>query len=395
MATFSILAKLGLDTSTFDSKFSGAISGVKGRIASAFGAAAITAFAKSVINAADNIGDLAEQTALTTDEIQRLIAIASAKGLEFTQLQQFIFRLQGVIDTAREGKGELADLFKQLGLDPEQLAGMKTLEERIKAVMGAVDKFGDSDRVKILTMLGGAKAGPKMQGALGMIAGGGGGDAATFTSDDIELASRIKDSQSSLWRQFKVWAFREFTGGDGGQFTSSQIAEMERNRVRGPNELTGFVPPAPKTLAAFKDPAKQIALEKQIAEQIFSMKLKTLGVEEKQAELIKQRAVHERAILDLFKNGGDEESKLKARLEFLKVQEQINDLNKSDATKQPSERPLLPDINALQRIGAQATASDRATTIAERQLEVQRRIQRATEKTAQEIADAGIYNDIP
>ena len=84
MAILSLIAKLGLDGSTFETGLKRAKSltdkfrsSVGAQLGAAMSVAAVTAFAAKVVQTADAIGDLSEQLNISTDDVQRLQVLAS------------------------------------------------------------------------------------------------------------------------------------------------------------------------------------------------------------------------------------------------------------------------------------------------------------------------------
>jgi len=392
MGFFSIIAKLGADTSEFDSKTDKSIALVKGKLARAFTGAALLAFTKSVMSAADNIGDLAEQTAETTDEVQRLIAIASAKGLDFGQIQQFIFHLQKARTEAMSGNAELAHMFAQIGIPQDKLASLKTAKDLLAAVTSGAAQFNDSDRVNILSTLGGQKAGPKMQAALAEIAGGGGGDALTFTKGQINEFSQAQDNFDSGLRMFKVLGGAVIGGvnmmfRDLANFITP--GDTKNRKWAGPTAgalraaQAAPAPSAPK-LVPFADIQKLAEAEKieeDIAERTWQARLKTLTVD-------KQRAILLREIVDLQEQaaGLDEEGTPAAKLLAAQLRDRANKLELERLGLKNT--PDRPDLNQFQRIGA-FVAGTQTDTTPRQQLTALQLIQQNTKK----LVDAARYSE--
>ena len=134
MGFFSLIAKLGLDTSSFELGAKRAESAttamgnkikkdLKGRLAGLFTVGAIAAWTKHVIDAADNIGDLAEQTGESTDNIQKLQALAGRSGVEVTKYTQGLLKMGEARNAALSGDEKSILLLEKFGLTLADLKG--------------------------------------------------------------------------------------------------------------------------------------------------------------------------------------------------------------------------------------------------------------------------------
>ena len=123
MGSFSLLAKLGFDTTAFEVGAKRAQhaaiklgSDIKGQLGVALGAASVIAFSKSVINLADEIGDLSEQMNISTDDVQRLQVVAGQTGVKFETISKGLVNLNQARLKASEGSGKERTAFQDLGL---------------------------------------------------------------------------------------------------------------------------------------------------------------------------------------------------------------------------------------------------------------------------------------
>lgn len=140
MADFlSLTAKLGLDGTGFQRGISQAgrqfdrfTSGIKGRIAAAFSIGAITAFGRSVVQAAGRFKDLSEQSGFSVETIQRLDYVARQSGLSFEDLQA------GINAFLKSGNAT-EDMVKDLTL---ALSGVDIGESRLLALEKALGRSG-------------------------------------------------------------------------------------------------------------------------------------------------------------------------------------------------------------------------------------------------------------
>ena len=147
MGLFSFIARLGLDGSNFETgilraqgvgqKFAGFLkSEVGGAIAGAFSVGAVVAFGKSVINAADNIGDLADQLNITTDDVQRLQVLATQTGVKFEKMSGAILKVNEARAKALEGDGPERKAFASLGVSLGMLSDRNTTNLQLVEKIG-------------------------------------------------------------------------------------------------------------------------------------------------------------------------------------------------------------------------------------------------------------------
>jgi hypothetical protein len=132
MALFSLIARLGLDGTNFETgilraqgagqKFAGFLKReVGGAIGGAFTATAILGFAKHVTEVGDRIGDLAEQLGITTDQVQTLQALAGQTGVKFETMAKALDVVNGKRLEAIETDGEARKSFASLGISVNEL----------------------------------------------------------------------------------------------------------------------------------------------------------------------------------------------------------------------------------------------------------------------------------
>jgi hypothetical protein len=128
MAIFSLIAKLGLDGSGFETGIKKASSltdkfrsSVGAQLGAALSVAAVGAFAAKVIETADAIGDLSEQLNISTDDVQRLQILATQTGVSFETMAKAITRVgQERLKAVEEG-GKAREYFKALGFTVAEL----------------------------------------------------------------------------------------------------------------------------------------------------------------------------------------------------------------------------------------------------------------------------------
>ena len=128
MAIFSLIAKLGLDGSSFEGGLKRATSltdkfrsSVGAQLGGALSVAAIGAFASKVIETADVIGDLSEQLNISTDDVQRLQVLAGQTGVSFEAMAKSITAVSQERLKAIEEGGKAREYFRTLGFNVAEL----------------------------------------------------------------------------------------------------------------------------------------------------------------------------------------------------------------------------------------------------------------------------------
>jgi hypothetical protein len=128
MAIFSLIAKLGLDGSAYESGLKRASSvtdkfrsTVGSQLGAALSVAAIGGFLKKVIDTVDAIGDLSEQLNISTDDVQRLQVLAGQTGVSFEAMAKSITAVGQERLKAIEEGGKAREYFKTLGFSVAEL----------------------------------------------------------------------------------------------------------------------------------------------------------------------------------------------------------------------------------------------------------------------------------
>jgi len=125
MALFRIMGKLSLDSSEFTAGLKKAESGataslaaIGARVAAAFSVAAITGFVAQVARAAGEIGDLADQLGITTQEVQALQRAADRSGVSFEKYAAALSKIRKLKADFAGGDAGAAKAFASTGLNP-------------------------------------------------------------------------------------------------------------------------------------------------------------------------------------------------------------------------------------------------------------------------------------
>lgn len=132
MGLFSIMGRLGLDTSDFQAGikradsattgFANKLSGdIKGKLAGAFTAGAVIAATKTLLDHAGKIVDLADAYRITTEQVQILMQAAAENGVEEEKLLQITTKLAEQRQKAIEGDDKAIAVFARMGVSLQRL----------------------------------------------------------------------------------------------------------------------------------------------------------------------------------------------------------------------------------------------------------------------------------
>jgi hypothetical protein len=131
---------------------------IKGQFAQAFGAAAIIAYGRHVINLADNIIDISERLGISTKAFQEWANAAKKSGSSIEAVTQFLEQLSIAREKALEGDGSTIESFRKLGISPNDLQTIGL--DQIGRKIGQTVKNGNiQELIRSLKELGGKSAG--------------------------------------------------------------------------------------------------------------------------------------------------------------------------------------------------------------------------------------------
>jgi len=149
------------------------VSGAIGGLVAGFaveGVQAVGQFAQATLEAADDLGDLAQRLGVSTTAVQELqgvfVAAGGSPALMTNALDQLNQRLG---EFTMSGKGPAADAFKQLGIAGDITSGqIKGSEQTFYAVVKAIENIQDpAERARLSMELFGKSAGKDMVEVLG------------------------------------------------------------------------------------------------------------------------------------------------------------------------------------------------------------------------------------
>lgn len=171
MGLFSILGRLGLDTSDFQAGLKRAESSatgfagrvgkdIKSQLAGAFSAAAAAAIAKKFIDQVDNIANLADAYDMSTESVQRYMEAAERNGVAVEQLIQSTVKLNEARQKATKGDANAIAAFSRFGISLEDVNSIQVTTEDLmlkvaKSSSAASRNFEDQ---QAMTDLLGAKS---------------------------------------------------------------------------------------------------------------------------------------------------------------------------------------------------------------------------------------------
>lgn len=212
----SIIAKVSMDASEFEagakkvenvSEHMGeeVAHHFKAALAGAFGAAALEEGVRSIVEYAAHVKDMAEQTGLSTDEVQRLGFAAQATGLQFEDFQTALSKLGGARKEAAENNDALLNQFGRFGITLQDLQNpilrnIDLVYKMAQAIQHMV--LSASDRDSLREFFG--KSGDKLAESIGQIEKV--KDRPIISEQDIEAIDRMEKSVSRLITTMKASA---------------------------------------------------------------------------------------------------------------------------------------------------------------------------------------------
>ena len=210
MAIFSLIAKLGLDGSAYESGLKKASSttdkfrqSVGSQLGAALSVAAIGAFVSKVVQTVDAIGDLSEQLNISTDDVQRLQVLAGQTGVSFEAMAKSITAVSQERLKAIEEGGKAREYFKSLGFSVAELNDKSLSNIELISRMGQAHKDAGSSAQTQAAMIAilGEKA-FKAAGAMSKIKEMGPID--VISKEQIDQVGKLADRMDEIQRQVTV-----------------------------------------------------------------------------------------------------------------------------------------------------------------------------------------------
>jgi hypothetical protein len=212
MAIFSLIAKLGLDGSAYESGLKKASSTtdkfrstIGAQLGAALSVATIGAFTKKVIETVDAIGDLSEQLNISTDDVQRLQVLAGQTGVSFEVMAKSITKVSQERLKAIEEGGKAREYFRTLGFSVTELNEKSLSNIDLISRMGQAHKGAGSSaqtQAAMMAILGeealkaaGAMAKIKDMGPINLV-----------SKEQIDQVGKLADRMDEIMRQVTVAA---------------------------------------------------------------------------------------------------------------------------------------------------------------------------------------------
>ncbi len=209
----SLIAKLGIDGSGFqrglhdaESEFQRFGGSIKNKLAGMFGATAMTAFMRSVIQTASNIQDMAEQFGITTDEMQRMEKAAEQSGLRFEDMGKALLKINDLREKALRGDADAIEHAQRLGIafseiTNQDVSGLALLE---KAGNALSDVNLDHTTAMALKEIFGSKRGERLVQALRDLSTI--KPPAIFDKETISVLDQVERKTANVWKMIKSMA---------------------------------------------------------------------------------------------------------------------------------------------------------------------------------------------
>lgn len=216
MAIVSLLAKLGLDWTDFRTNVKRAeslmdrfgknvLGSVQGQLASAFSVGAVTAFAHSVIEAADRVGDLSDQMSLSVEDVQKLDIAASRSGVQVEQLGQAFLKVGEYRRKAGEGDYDAVQMLEKMGVSLQDIQNRslsnKDIAQKVFDWYLKTNKTA-KDQADVVDVVG-LKA-EKLVAAFKALQDL--GPVKLFSKEDIDAISQFNDGIAEMKRNLQVAA---------------------------------------------------------------------------------------------------------------------------------------------------------------------------------------------
>jgi hypothetical protein len=195
------------------SRLTGSLRGIAGPLAAAFSVGAITSFAKSLIDAADRLRDLSEETGISAEQLSKFGNAAQLNGSSAEQFQTAIVKFSNAVAEAGAGTQAQIDAFNSLGVSIKDVNGnLRPTIEIFKDVANRYaqtadgagklavtqDLFGRGASKLIPTLNQGAASLEKYQ--------------ATFSNEFIDASAKFNDEIDKLSINFQRLASTNLTG---------------------------------------------------------------------------------------------------------------------------------------------------------------------------------------
>lgn len=181
------------------SGLTGNLKGIAGPLAAAFSTVAVVGFSRSLIDAADALGDLSEKTGISATELSRLQNATALNGSTAEEFNSSIVKLQKSIVEASMGSKAQKDAFEALGVTIKDANG--NLLPTVAIFEQIADRFAraedGAEKVKIAQDLLG-KSGANLIPVLNQGAAALRGYESSFSDDFVKKSGEFNDNLDKM-----------------------------------------------------------------------------------------------------------------------------------------------------------------------------------------------------
>jgi hypothetical protein len=176
MANFSLLAKLGADTSAYQSGIKGAetrtdkFKSALSKLGPAIAAVGLTGLVRNAMQAGRQVNHLGMKVRSGVEELQELQKVGRDTGASMGAIERALRNVTMRTEEAMNGNKSYAEAFERLNIDIKQFSRLPT-ERKMEEIAKAQKNAGDTSRAftDVATILG-QRAGPELQGVLDELA---------------------------------------------------------------------------------------------------------------------------------------------------------------------------------------------------------------------------------
>lgn len=194
-------------------KLQGSLQSIAGPLAAAFSVGAITTFAKRLVDAADRLKDLSEQTGISAENLSKFGNAAQLNGSSAEEFQAAIVKFSNSIGEAASGTQAQVDAFRTLGVSIKDANGnLRPTIDIFKDVADRYSQTADGAGKLAITqdLLG--KAGSRLIPTLNQGSAALDKYRATFSQDFIDASAQFNDEIDKLSINFQRLAASNLTG---------------------------------------------------------------------------------------------------------------------------------------------------------------------------------------
>jgi hypothetical protein len=178
------------------------LKGMAGPLAAAFSVAAVGAFSKSLIDAADNMAKLSQKTGISVTELSRFTNAGNEAGVSQDTLASSLIRLNKSIADGVSGNQQIQEAFQQVGISLNDLKKLSPEEIFLRLSDGMAKAADGPGKIQV----GNALLGKSFSELIPMLNQGSEGIKAyqaTFNEDFAKRAEQFNDNITKMTENFK------------------------------------------------------------------------------------------------------------------------------------------------------------------------------------------------